>query len=37
MIKIIRNGIDPNHEMYVTTCLECGCEFVFSESDTDKI
>lgn len=38
MIKIIRNGVvDPNNQMYVTTCDECGCEFVFNKSDTDKI
>ena len=37
MIKIIRNGVvDPNNQMYVTTCDECGCEFIFSESDTEK-
>ena len=29
MIKIIRNGVDPNNQMYVTTCDECGCEFIF--------
>lgn len=37
MIKIIKNGRDPSREMYVTTCTECGCEFIFSESDTEKI
>ena len=37
MIKIIRNGVDPNNQMYVTKCTECGCEFVFNESDTNKI
>ena len=36
MIKIIKNGIDPNHEMYVKTCDNCGCEFIFSKSDTEK-
>lgn len=36
MIKIIKNGIDPSRKMYVTTCDECGCEFIFSESDTEK-
>lgn len=36
MIKIIKNGRDPSHEIYVTTCDECGCEFIFSESDTEK-
>lgn len=23
--------------MYVTTCDECGCEFIFSESDTEEL
>ena len=36
MIKIIKNGIDPSRKMYVTTCDECGCEFMFSKSDTEK-
>lgn len=34
MIKIIRNGVDPNNQMYVTTCDNCSCAFVFNESDT---
>ena len=37
MIKIIRNGVDPNNQMYVTKCTECGCEFVFNESDTEAV
>lgn len=37
MIKIIKNGRDPSRKMYVTTCDECGCEFIFSESDTEKV
>lgn len=36
MIKIIKNGRDPSHEMYVTTCDNCDCEFMFSKSDTEK-
>ena len=37
MIKIIRNGVDSNNQLYVTKCTECGCEFVFNESDTEAV
>lgn len=37
MIKIIKNGRDPSRAIYVTTCDNCDCEFIFHESDTEEV